>query len=92
MAISLWEVRILQSSRFTHPSPVTSSPFAAEHYDPAGDFVARLVEVSDDGRRVRVAVSLFIARRVEELQEYCDYDTTMKETEERDSEGHRIIL
>ena len=67
-------------------------PFAAEHYDPAGDFVARIDEVSDGGRRVKVAVSVFIARQAKELQEYCQYGTTMEETGEVDAEGHRIIL
>jgi len=50
--------------------------FSAEHYDQAG--VARLVEVSDGGRRVKLAVSIFIAQRAENLQKYHDYDTTME--------------
>lgn len=66
-------------------------PFAAEHYDDAGDFVARIIEVDDAGCRVKLAVSIFTLQ-AEHLQQYRDYGTTMEETGETDAEKHRIIL
>jgi len=59
--------------------------------DDTNDFIARVVGVSEQGRKVHVAVSKFILRKAEEIEYVNDLLTFMESTGEKDAESHDIV-